>query len=35
MALSQAYMQVRRQQLAQMREAAERDNPMTMEVCDG
>jgi hypothetical protein len=35
MALTQAYMQVRRQQLAQMREAAERENPMTMEVCDG
>jgi hypothetical protein len=35
MALTQAYMQVRRQQLAQMREAAARDSPMTMEVCDG
>ena len=35
MALTQAYMQVRRQQLAQMREAAARDNPMMMEVGDG
>jgi len=32
MALTQAYMEVRREQLAQLREAAERDNATTMEV---